>query len=66
MSGIRESKWQGSFTLCGIELKCHVLDDGTPIIEAESLERLLEAWNLPDTPAPTEAEIIEFAKWSRK
>jgi hypothetical protein len=30
--------------LSGVELRCHVLDDGRRIIDADDLARLFEAW----------------------
>ena len=35
--------WSGSFTIFGIEIKCHVLDNGQRIIEEGSMEALFEA-----------------------
>jgi hypothetical protein len=34
--------WSGSFTVGGVEIKCHVLDDGQRVIEPESLTKLFE------------------------
>ena len=35
--------WSGSFTVFGVEVKCHVLDNGERIIEKESMAALLSA-----------------------
>ena len=39
--------WSGSFHVFGVEVKCHCLDDGQRIIEADSMARLLEAMASP-------------------
>lgn len=33
----------GTFNLLGVDLKCHVLDDGKTIIEAESMGKFFDA-----------------------
>lgn len=58
---IPKAIWQGTFKLLGIELQCHVLDDGRRIIEASSMERLLEAMATGEH----ELDPIEFAAFSR-
>lgn len=35
--------WSGSFTVFGVEIKCHVLDSGERIIEEESMAALFVA-----------------------
>ena len=32
--------WSGSFRVLGVDVRCHVLDDGRRIIDAESMEAL--------------------------
>ena len=54
--------WSGSFMLGNVELKCHVLDNGVRIIEADSLEKLLYSGEGNNA---TEAEIIQFANWQK-
>ena len=61
---IQESVWQGTFTVFGVELKCHVLSDGSRIIEGESLAVLLEAMATGDR--ADVGDITEFAKWQRQ
>lgn len=56
------SVWQGSFFIGGIEIKCHVLSDGQRIIEAESMDKFFLG---EFDHEPTEAEIIDFAKWQK-
>jgi hypothetical protein len=43
MKRIPEAVWSGTFTLFGVEVRCHVLDNGQRLIEAESFEELLLA-----------------------
>ncbi len=53
--------WSGSFWLGDLEMKCHVLDNGQHIIEAESMNNFINGL-FGDKP-PTEAQIIDFAQW---
>lgn len=55
--------WSGSFTVFGVEVKCHVLDNGQRIIEAGSLEQLLDAMAYSDVLAP--GDLRDFAQWQR-
>ena len=57
------SVWQGELRLSGITLHCHVLDDGTRIIEAADVHALMEAWERGATATP--AEIEAFARWQQ-
>lgn len=61
-----------SFKLFGVEIKYHVLSDGQRIIEADSVQALLEAMAAAPTVAdapitcPGDSPDIEaFAKWQR-
>jgi hypothetical protein len=61
-SDIPTAIWSGTFTVMGVELKCHTLSDGQRVIEAESLERFLKALN--------EGVIVndgytDFFRWQR-
>jgi hypothetical protein len=56
------SVWQGSFTLLGVELRCHTLSNGQRIIEPDSMDAFLTAFADPYTPFD-EAELHRFAKW---
>jgi hypothetical protein len=62
MSDVPTSVWQGSFQLFGVEVKCHVLSDGQRIIEADSMENLMEAMGIPGATLD-HAEIEKFTKW---
>lgn len=39
---IPRAKYSGTFMLGNVEMRCHVLEDGTAIIEAECIEKLFE------------------------
>jgi hypothetical protein len=63
MSAVPASIWQGTFTLFGVEVKCHVLSDGQRIIEAESLRKVLEA--MYSGAELNQAEVVRFGRWQR-
>lgn len=70
MSGttLPHSVWSGTFTVMGVELVCHVLDDGRRIIEQDGMDRLMNILSghiLDIDPEKMEAEMQEFAKWQR-
>ena len=54
--------WSGSFTVYGVEVKCHVLDDGQRIIEAESVDALFVemAGDAPDGMPDFPKELVAF------
>lgn len=57
-----QSIWQGSSRVFGVEVKCHLLDTGECIIEAQSVHGLMQAMAAKvDDPG----EIDEFARWQR-
>lgn len=68
MSDTPKSVWQGSFTIFGVELKCHVLDTGQRVIEADSMHALMEAMG---TVQPTDLskmdqvakDLEDFNRW---
>ena len=47
---VPHSIWQKNFTLFGVEVRCHVLEDGQRIIEATSVEELFKEadWVMDD------------------
>ena len=59
-----QSVWSGTFTLLGVEMHCHVLDNGERIIEAESFEKFIEAMATSETKID-EAEAVKFFRWQR-
>jgi len=61
---IPESVWSGTFRLCGVDLKCHSLDDGRRIIERDSLERLMTALDSGSAIGPDDAATFAaFNAW---
>ena len=60
-----QSVWQGSFSVLGVEVKCHVLSNGQRIIEAESLNALFEAMGTTPPNKQTELEMAEFVRWQK-
>lgn len=57
------SVWQGELQMCGVTLHVHVLDDGSRIIEGDSVAALLEAF--ASGARVDEAEAAAFARWQR-
>ena len=39
--------WSGSFSVLGVDVKCHVLDNGQRIIDSESIVELFDAHGAP-------------------
>ena len=63
MTEVPVSVWSGEMRLLGVTLHCHVLDDGTRIIEAADMVALLEAM---ERGGPVdEEEMAAFARWQR-
>ena len=60
---VPKSVWQGSFHIGGIELICHVLDDGTRIIDKESLEHFFAS--LESNEFDADGDLEAFAIWQR-
>ena len=58
------SVWSGSFRVFGIDVHCHVLDNGERIIEAGSMMRLLQAM-ASGPPTDDQGDIDAFARWQR-
>lgn len=54
MAEIPQSIASATFTVFGVEVRCHVLDDGQRIIEEESVEALLEAMSKQESFEPGE------------
>lgn len=65
---IPKSIANSTINLFGVELKCHVLDNGKRVIEAESMEKLFDYMangNPEITEENTEEQATSFAKWLR-
>jgi hypothetical protein len=64
MSDLPVSVWTGEFTLFGVTLRCHVLDDGRRIIDADDIAKLLSAE--PTDPDHADmADLQELLAWCR-
>lgn len=59
-----KSIWSGSFFIGGIELHCHVLDNGKRIIEAQDVDALFNAMGLESFELK-EDSLQEFIRWMR-
>jgi len=57
------SVWQGSFRVFGVEVKCHVLSDGRRVVEAASMQAMLEAMGAPGE--NDRGEIEKLARWQK-
>ena len=60
MADLPTSIWQGTFTVWGVTLHCHVLSDGQRVIDAEDVERLFGAGRVRD-----DGDLLQFALWQR-
>ncbi len=58
-----ESAWQGTFQLFGVDVHCHVLSDGRRIIEANSMNALLEA--MANGAGADVGDLDAFTRWQR-
>jgi hypothetical protein len=64
VTDIPTAVWSGSFSVFGVELKCHVLDNGQRIIEADSMADFFNG--LADADAVAEdPNLDEFVRWFR-
>jgi hypothetical protein len=58
-----QAVWSGVIKIAGLELKCHVLEDGRRIIEADSLNAFLEALGNDGDFSVKSEDLREFAQW---
>lgn len=66
MSTELHSVCESTFTVMGIPVRCHVLNDGSRVIEAESLANLFVHEVPLDGPAPDEDEEFKaMLAWMR-
>jgi hypothetical protein len=57
--------WSGTFRVFGIDLKCHVLDTGQRIIDAESFQQFMDA--LADgQPVTDDEDLMAFLRWQKR
>lgn len=62
---IPKAVWSGSFHLLGVEVKCHVLDNGQRIIEGDSMMELLNAMADPTIDREETPDVTQFERWRR-
>ena len=62
------SVWQGSYSLFGVDVKCHVLSNGKRIIEEDSMVALFEAMEEPQGDISDGGKELteEFCKWLKR
>lgn len=59
---IPQAVWSGSFRLFGVDLQCHVLDNGKRVIDEGSVVALLEAMSKPGSELDNPS-LAEFQRW---
>ncbi len=62
MSDLPTAIWSGEFQIGSVKLKCHVLDNGQRVIDAESVD---EFFRFLDDGAPLPSSMDDFARWMR-
>ena len=63
MSGLPKARWSGSFTIFGVDVRCHVLDTGERIIEADSMRSLVEALQVRPIGYDETDDMARFLRW---
>lgn len=64
MSNIPKAVWSGSFNVFGVDVRCHTLEDGTRIIEKESLFELFDAMGSDDCDKSL-GDMSSFCAWQK-
>jgi hypothetical protein len=64
MADLPVSVWSGEFTLFGVTLHCHVLDNGQRIIDADDIAKLLSAEPIDPDHADMD-DLQELLAWCR-
>lgn len=59
------SVWSGSFTVFGVEVKCHVLSDGRRVVERDSMLDLMNAMSATPTSEVDIDELATFVRWQK-
>jgi hypothetical protein len=59
------SVWSGTFKIMGVEIRCHVLDNGQRIIEEESLQDFISALADGNMSPIDIAELHQFVLWHK-
>lgn len=61
---IHRAVWSGEFHLCGVLMKCHVLDTGERIIEPDSVDAFFQVMeHQAIDPDYLQAEVQRFEQW---
>ena len=60
MSGISTAIWSGTFTMYGVEVRCHTLDDGRRVIEADSVKEIFRALAEGAEAGPGQEDLIRW------
>lgn len=64
-SEIPTAIWSGTFKLMGVELKCHMLNDGQRVIEAESVNKFMEKLTDGELDLKDVKAMTDFFRWQR-
>lgn len=62
---IPKSVSSGIIDIFGVNLEFHILDDGSRVIEAESMAKFFEAMENPNSPDLTTEDALKMAKFIR-
>lgn len=65
MDELPKAVWSGTFKIYGMELQCHVLDNGQRIIDADSFNQFLAAGSLCKALSGDPDEFEAFSRWQR-
>lgn len=60
--GLPKVVWSGVFPLMGVDMKCHVLDNGERIIEQDSVEAFFDA-TTSETRENIEGDLEKFGEF---
>lgn len=62
MSDLPKAVWSGTFKVFGVDVRCHVLDDGRRIVDPEDVAKIFD----PDrTDAAEPEELVAMSEWMR-
>jgi hypothetical protein len=56
--------WSGVFTIWGIDLHCHVLDDGQRVIDVDDFHKFINAM-ADGVPMADDPDLMAFLKWQK-
>lgn len=61
VSDLPKAVWSGTFRVYDVDLKCHTLDNGQRIIEADSMAEFLEAIGFGEAGS----DFDDFVRWQK-